>query len=270
MVLGKLGYPCGWEQRWPGSCSWGEQPSPAIYNQWNIDCMDLRTINYLQKLLRNWETNWALPSEALYMRISTRCWRVTSMSLYIPRPQQCCEWIILRSNFDKKIHGATLQIKEAVESSKDAILRQVSGIYSCRLDAWPTKRPQLNEGPHEALDDEDIKAVWSGKLHPAPLSSRFWHSSESVRISFCIAIRTSGLYPFNRHGETASSGVYLLMVIYFQASLYLRSHVVVHSDTWPILSKVWRAPSRERWLSPRSVDAYGPVRGRVYVDFSQL
>ncbi|ETW77797.1 cellulose expressed protein 6 [Heterobasidion irregulare TC 32-1] len=82
-----------------------------------------------------------------------------------------------KSNFEKKIHGATFQIKEAVESSKDAILRQ------------------LNEGPHEALDDEDIKVIWS----------------ESVRISFRKAIRTSGLYPFNRNGETASSGMYLLM-----------------------------------------------------------
>lgn len=96
-----------------------------------------------------------------------------------------------KSNFDKKIHGATLQIKEAVESSKDAILRQ------------------LNEGPHEALDDEDIKAVWSEST---------WRNSVKWRV-FVDAIHDRFSQKFGEH---------------------LRENDGYHQDQWTlmVLSKV--------------------------------
>ncbi|EIM88968.1 uncharacterized protein STEHIDRAFT_166915 [Stereum hirsutum FP-91666 SS1] len=44
----------------------------------------------------------------------------------------------------KKMGGAVIQITDAVDRSRNAILRQ------------------LNEGPHELLQDEDIKKIWKG------------------------------------------------------------------------------------------------------------
>jgi hypothetical protein len=66
-----------------------------------------------------------------------------------------------RTQFDRKTQGANVQITEAIVRSKEAILLQ------------------LNEGPHEQIKDDDIKAVWQQMVR------QFSHHQISASLNSC-------------------------------------------------------------------------------------
>lgn len=63
--------------------------------------------------------------------------------------------------FNLKVESAVTQIQDALERSTDTILLRVYHILN-RYNSFSSLFPQLDSGPHDLIEDPDIRRVWKG------------------------------------------------------------------------------------------------------------
>jgi hypothetical protein len=72
-----------------------------------------------------------------------------------------------RGQFMLKLQGAEMEVKEAIERSRDAILLKVGYILlgGIKTRCSISLSFKLDAGPHDLISEPHIKEIWKSELH---------------------------------------------------------------------------------------------------------